>query len=1514
MPNQGVKAAKSNNNNNNNNSKSTKNTGGYEKSDAQREESEERYERTVLAILGALSMLVKSFPEPSSSWSRSEQDGDAVAVATATTTRFAYADLIVHQEEGKEGQDSSEGGGDNADEGERKRSSLWRHLTSSRSPFRRATYATLSDLCQGGPSLLHGTNRRNEKNKKSLASQLPMAISNEHDPGNVPKMLSFVLSYVASSRKMIDTDNQPSPGTSIVWDVDRGGIDCNKLVSALSKLFRRGCHGSPAIGWAPIVLPIVACLPRLDGKNALQRKTMAALWEGRSAIIGGVTNDAAVVTAVEEAAAYLLLRRVGDSAGEDGDDASDDIAANLTSSEDEAKDISQYIFRSLQYYLCESDGGNRRDESSSLHELCTALCRDLQRIDSASERVDCILYPVRDWFWGNDGVGKIILDAVGSEDSVLSVTRLENLVKVANATADHAVGAQSPGHYLAPILRDSVSVVGVNVVDSSGSSASDGPPIYVKIKLMLEVTKYCGIFFVLKVSDDHDDEAVASCISSQIIPWIIATFSSSSSLSMSSASSYRAAYVELMCLCLDAIISNDDRREAWSAALDSMVRAHVDLSFLTDLIAEVQIPTRPSASIVRCDILDDFATQVGEAASLLFQGKAISEEMVNSDESRSMRHLLHTLVGRSSKCSQILVGQGVIQSWIESACLESNENKDMPLLIKDIGCNDILLDVLLTMVSEGDPFVTEPDVLRIMIQSFREGGQIWERKALQLPETRRQYQHIMKNLEERAKVILKQDLEKITRLQKRPDADRLCRIWSERCTRLFELSSDQNLDLVRLDNIDLWAASYSTPTPSTVSTVDGDVDIDFCAQINPLYTCLKLVLQNFEPAKRREMLCGTMGTLDTTGTELVLHVLLSLSHAVPSQVPTPTTSRQCLCHDLFDLLRDLPRPYLVDLCKQTIALISRKMGQVDTEDEESREVINRAVVVLDVLALKAFGRRSLSEGTCAEDDQVSQDNIREGDKLYYVAKGEDGSATTRVQCQVAKIHTDDYPNLYFTIRIEGENGVVSERQTVANRLRKLSKTQSSKSEEHQKGENDGTGMTALLLDKVIKPHLGETATQPSSFVTEAAAECCSIAISKFGLGEKNGIGTIRYEVYQIVSSLEQSARNTLINAAGQVEVAATSLRCLALALGYGALTEFSPTNIKALKLSPADLVGSIHDAIDSATKTKQSIVSMLMWLDMALSSSSTNGDVFRQTMYILEVASQKLSRQLDSQDDPVLLLRAFSTVQKYAHECIDYSSADTKSEKEILGVLVRIFVATSVDDKEDADGEPPLWLDLFSSLVEYNLTRDGRDGRVLLYGAREWDEALCDTLFSPRKRRCGYQLLTTIASEQIMFNPSGQISLETRRHLKKWKANLDSEEAEELQDDATVSSKWLPQCLMNLVGDWSEMSDEDRAAEDEDESVGKLLSWLACLNFLDDAAAVDIRNRSAITSYFDQASAVAEVLATATRHANLTDNKAAAWMSCLDSMNGQDDPLTLSDVATLAVFRTIESVPTLAKK
>ena len=945
-----------------------------------------------------------------------------------------------------------------------------------------------------------------------------------------------------------------------------------------------------------------------------------------------------------------------------------------------------------------------------------------------------------------------------------------------------------------------------------------------------------------------------------------------------------------------------------------MVNAHVDLSFLTELIAKVQIPTSASSSIVRCDALDKFATQVGEAASLLFRERALSEQMVDANESRSMRSLLTTFVGLTptGKCLQMLVGQGVIQRWMEAACPKSDESD---ILVEDIGGNNVLLDVLLTMASEGNPCLSEANVLEAMLQSFREGGQIWECRTLKLPERYPQYQQVMKNLEEGAKNVLKHDLGIISRLRGGPDAGRFCRIWSKRCMRCFQLRPFPSLDFVGLNNTELWVASYTVPTPSLAAIGD---EVELCAQINPLYSCLKLVLQNFEPSKRREMLCGAMGAVDTTNIELVLHVLLSLANTTPSQVPRTAVSRQQLCHDLFDILRDLPRPYTLGLCKQMIAFISREMKQVD-DDGSSREVIDRSVVVFDVLAEKAFGYCSSPKGRCAkgtpEYDAVSQESVREGHTLYYIAKNEDGAVSTRgVQCQVVTVHTDDYPNLYFTIRLEREDGVITERQTVANRLRKLlSDAYPSGTDTRQSDERSGgSDLTTLLLDSVIKPHLSigpdGTSSQPF-FVAEAAAECASVAISRLGLGDKSGLGSTRYEMFQIVSTLERLARDSLTNGAGQVEVAATLLRCLALVLGYGILTAPSSINAESVKLSSLDLAGTIHDAIDSATKTRQSRVATLMWLNVAL-SSSTEGDAYRQAMFIFEVIASKLSRQSNSQDDLVVLLRAFFAVQKQARGCIDYSSTDTKSEKETLSALVRYFVATSVDEEGVST---PLWLDLFSSLLQYNLTRDGEDGRHLFYGAREWNEALCDTLFSPLKRRCGYQLLINIASEQRQINPGGQISTETRRHLKRWKADLDSEEAEELQDDTMITSKWLPECLMNVVEGWSEMSDKDRRAEDEEERIGKLLSWLVCLSFLDNAAAVDIRNRGAITLYLDKTSAVTEVLLSATLHANLTDKKTTSWMSCLDATN-QDESLSLSDVATLAVFRTIESVPTLSKK
>jgi serine/threonine protein kinase len=87
---------------------------------------------------------------------------------------------------------------------------------------------------------------------------------------------------------------------------------------------------------------------------------------------------------------------------------------------------------------------------------------------------------------------------------------------------------------------------------------------------------------------------------------------------------------------------------------------------------------------------------------------------------------------------------------------------------------------------------------------------------------------------------------------------------------------------------------------------------------------------------------------------------------------------------------------------------SSRMKSVD-EDEEVTSSILAAVTLTD-------------------NDTVIAANVREGDKLYY----EKGEQRIKVNVTVLKIHRDDFPNLYFTIKEEGSD---TERQTVAERLK-----------------------------------------------------------------------------------------------------------------------------------------------------------------------------------------------------------------------------------------------------------------------------------------------------------------------------------------------------------------------------------------------------------------------------------------------------------------------------------------------
>jgi len=1462
---------------------------GGVRSESDREESEERYERTILTVLGGLSLLVKESPE---------NEGNNNSNKNKNNNSLVYSYLIVKgvDDDKKDGSEARVAAA----------APLWRHLTSSRSPFRRATYSLLSHLSQHAPSLLHeGTDGddidmeaptcspgRSSGKTRQLPNLIPTVITSEHDPGNIPKMLDFVLSYIASFRGVGDN-------TDAAWDPAADGIDPAKTVSALAKLFRRGCHGSPAVGWCPIALPLVASLPIPSGdSNAMQMKVLAALWEGKE-YTGGGANEAAVVTAVVETSTFLLLRRLEDS-GSRGTGNEEKMSS------DDAKEIAGYVFRGLEYYLTKSEDSRRDAATSSLKELCNALSRDLQRLDVVSDdtdgRKDCILFAVRVWFWADGGIRRVMLDSIMSHgDNGLVVERLGDVVRLA---ADGKNATKSSVGRLPPILRDCVSEAGANIVDPlSTTGSSEGsllPPKEAEIHLMLEVLKFCGVSFVLNSAGDDPAQPTRdaeSYILGAIVPWVVTLFSSSA-LSSKSAFS-RDAYIEILCVCLESIPSLDDRRRIWASGLKDMVDAHVDLNFLTKAI--VAIAKADDLNIVRCEALDEFAMQVGDAASMVFRNGAVRESggvldtMVDSDEFRSMRLLLQTFVGLSPVCSQVLIGEGVIQSWINVVCQQTEH--DM-ILEDDVGSN-VLLDLLLAVASTKSSHLCYSNLLRLTSQSWKEGGQIWTSRCWKLLKAHKDRERLLKELQDYAKAVLEQDLCMIDRHDEKSKpgkVDRMCLVWSNRCSRLFGLCGDASLVLAGLDNVQLWKSSYSSPLQEYRSG-------------NRLFACLRYVLQSFDdPTERRKLLCGDMKSGDTA-TELTLHVLLSLVDASPSLVPFINSTRHHQCFELFSLIGDAPREYLVAMCRQAVNIIANEMNVSivsELTDHRSAQVINRSVALLDLLTAKLFGRRQAIVDS--REAEISQHDVKEGDILFYVAN--DGSEVqARVQCRVAKIHRDDYPNLYFTIRIDGEDGKATERQTVAGRLKKraiATPPDSTLTTGAKESVEEGADMTALIVNSIIKPYLSREKNEPA-FVSEAAAECCSIAISRSGLGNKSGLGSLRFDVFQVVSSLESEVRDALLNA-DSVEDASLSIRCLALALGFGSCTEASPHNNSILKLSSLDLIDAIHGAIGRSGTANDFYIAVLMFLSVAF-STETEGETFRKAMTILEAASTEL---INTEHGFVVLLRGFSTVQKQAHSCIDYSSADSVAERQVMSTCIKGFAATPVDETTPT----PIWLDLFTSLLNYELTINEGGSDSLLSGARKWNEALCDTLFSSSKRWCGYQLLMYIASEQREINPGGQLSEKSRRRVKRWKSELDSEEAQELQDDASGAAKWLPECVMTVVEGWYEMSEEDRAAEDEEETLGKLLTWLVCLSFLDNAAAVDIRNRSALTAYLDKSSAVGEALMLANRYANLSDKK-MEWMDCLkrnDSDCSGGSSIVLSDVATLVVFRTIESVPTLAKK
>jgi hypothetical protein len=195
-----------------------------------------------------------------------------------------------------------------------------------------------------------------------------------------------------------------------------------------------------------------------------------------------------------------------------------------------------------------------------------------------------------------------------------------------------------------------------------------------------------------------------------------------------------------------------------------------------------------------------------------------------------------------------------------------------------------------------------------------------------------------------------------------------------------------------------------------------------------------------------------------------------------------------------------------------------------------------------------------------------------------------------------------------------------------------------------------------------------------------------------------------------------------------------------------------------------------------------------------------------------------------------------------------------------------------------------------------------------------FSDDLCDCLFDPAKRWCAYQLLHLFAKDSQPRQSGDNIIIQpsSEQQLLQWKEALDEEEAIEIEQDVSVAASWLPGHIMSRLQNVGNTSTSMVSDHDPQFLVmGNLLTWVVSLDILDVAGSVDMRNRSHISSFIQKTNSLGYIMNLALQEAQLDVSRTDNIFACVD-LDCTDDFL-IQKIATLVIFRTVESLPTLVK-
>mmetsp|Transcript_15507 Transcript_15507/g.23800 ORF Transcript_15507/g.23800 Transcript_15507/m.23800 type:complete len:1749 (+) Transcript_15507:124-5370(+) len=1343
--------------------------------DSEREELDERYERLLVTTISGLTTWMEKFPE------------------TEEQLSSRYDNFITD-------------------------SILWKALTSSRSPFRRASYQLLGTMCQHQKSVVYGP-----VGSKSLPKLFSSIVAQEKEAANIQALFEVLLLYL----KFYNADE----------------LKVEDIVKSLNKVLKKACYSASPSFWGPAVLPLLVSI----GEDHLILSILRSMLEGRSATIG-LSDHLSITCFAAESCSFFLLRS-------DAENPVDD-ATSIS--------IAELWLECLKSYSCAS--GITSVSRSSDNELKTIIGKSLCRFDEAAHsKENCAFYRVKEWFWDEQ-----LPTTLRSGSTQLECQRFYKIIREVSENQKTETG----NSHILPLIRQEFQN---HLVKSNLSSA------YIPSEVDYEFYETCMEFCFsesLFFSDDTsspDGVTLESFLMNKVLRWLVVH--SSKMQPVVSGQHITQALHAFSCLHICLLITHTTQRQQslWRAFFRELIKADCNLMILAKgllVMCAKNTSTRKKSieTVIASDVLDDFATRV------------VADALIRSEAKLNLEEFLRVCAGLDCNLASPLVNRVVMSQWVGMLSLD-----------QDFSDNDSATIVLRTLldVADDESTLSYEDKLKALTLAWRTGGENW-RKACTHILTKDVSRDLYNDFLHASENELQSSLNRICDVGldvKRPDLYERSRTWSKRAIRWFRNNDShsgfEKLNRIGLGNIEMWQEA-----------------IPHLERSERLRWCISSFLQGLEDDAERFLLFFDDQKSDDR-VHLFTCILIATS-SNPEKKLYEIHDPPLIC--FFGGCKSFGSDLIKKCVNRYLYAIKESFGNTLSK---KKSISSFSDFICEIFP--AY----LSDEKCYGREIAQKDTFIKGEEVWYTPDLD--QEDTQIKAMIMKVHDDDFPRLYFTIRFETEK-MEQEKQTVAERLKKFdSSLQHSNSSSAISADDHllRKSLSSSILTEIVMPAFNSPDLKEKEQL-EVAAECLNLVLARIGCLGKGGIGTYRYDLCQALLKLQEQAK-TAIDEEKQ-DLAATLLRVLSLALGFRELTPGCNLSSEYLNFDPE---ASLASMVTLYGKKSADLLELyqpsLMWIIVTLRCIKAPSLQKELSSLVVDILNK-----LSFEKEQVSLLALKVLIE--LHNCkISDNFVGTASEASVFSKVIDSFAKDwqlkepdeftrrCLNTDKGVERETWWWEPLETFLKCYT----GVKIDILSNACRETTPALIAPLSIESKRWFAFRLLCLGAKIKDPIHSDvdeKMLDRETQSRLSHWKKGMIDDDIDELEDDILTVVEWVPAKLMVEIESWiDDQSYFDNPTEVI--TISRMLSWLVFLEYLETAAADDVRNRISFSSYGNKTGAVFFMLSSclifldAKNNGNVTRNN----VNKIGDVLRQQENVRVDYLAMTVLFHTIEVFPTLSR-